>query len=176
LRANADIQLRIAALQGEIATNLLQGTLLVKNSRLQLLQNRCDLLQQVISARAAEYRGIEALAALVDPSTRELDPDGFAAWAVQHPRLAAAIGERDDVYSLIERGTPAGMTGLILRDFRGKSAEQVVFKVDTGLLAELRKHERQAAEELGEIGMPASPGGIGGVAVQVNVAFVQPQV
>ena len=44
---------------------------------------------------------------------------------------------------------PGGASGLV-RDYKGKVADTVVYKVDTGLLAELRGHERQAAEELGQ--------------------------
>ncbi len=45
---------------------------------------------------------------------------------------------------------PGGTTGLLCKDYKGKVADTVVYKVDTGLLAELRGHERQAAEELGQ--------------------------
>jgi hypothetical protein len=43
-----------------------------------------------------------------------------------------------------------GATGLLLKDYKGKDADQPVYKVDTRLLAELRAHEKQAAEELGQ--------------------------
>jgi Terminase small subunit len=43
---------------------------------------------------------------------------------------------------------PGGTTGLLCKDYKGKAADTVVYKVDTGLLAELRAHEKQAAEEL----------------------------
>ena len=42
---------------------------------------------------------------------------------------------------------PGGASGLLVRDYKGKEADQLVYKVDTGLLGELRGHERQAAEE-----------------------------
>src|SRR5450759_3596687 len=45
---------------------------------------------------------------------------------------------------------PGGTTGLLVKDYKGKEADQLVYKVDTGLLGELRGHERQAAEELGQ--------------------------
>jgi len=44
---------------------------------------------------------------------------------------------------------PGGETGLLVRDYKGKDAATPVYRVDTRLLAELRAHERQAAEELG---------------------------
>ena len=43
---------------------------------------------------------------------------------------------------------PGGSTGLFRKDYKGKEADTPVYKVDTGLLAELRALEQQAAEEL----------------------------
>jgi hypothetical protein len=57
---------------------------------------------------------------------------------------------------LQQRGTdmadvPGGASGLLMRDYKGKEADRLVCRIDPGvvsLLAELRGHERQAAEEL----------------------------
>jgi hypothetical protein len=46
--------------------------------------------------------------------------------------------------------SPDGTTGLLVSSYKGKDADQPVYKVDTSLLAELRAHEKQAAEELGQ--------------------------
>jgi hypothetical protein len=46
---------------------------------------------------------------------------------------------------------PGGASGLLVRDYKGKEADRQVGRIDPGvasLLAELRAHERQAAEEL----------------------------
>jgi HAMP domain-containing protein len=43
---------------------------------------------------------------------------------------------------------PGGTTGLLCRDLRCKDTP--VYKLDTGLLAELRAHEQQAAQELSQ--------------------------
>jgi hypothetical protein len=43
---------------------------------------------------------------------------------------------------------PGGPTGLLFRDLRCKDTP--VYKIDTGLLAELRAHEQQAAQELNQ--------------------------
>ena len=48
---------------------------------------------------------------------------------------------------------PGGATGMLCKDYKGKDADQLVTKVDTGVLAmsaELRALERQAAEELAQ--------------------------
>ena len=70
-----------------------------------------------------------------------------------------ALQDRWDRMRLVitERGNseefasvPGGTTGLLCKTYVGKEADQPVYKVDTGTLAELRAHERQAAEELGQ--------------------------
>jgi hypothetical protein len=46
---------------------------------------------------------------------------------------------------------PGGSSGILCRDYKGKEADRLVTRIDPGvvsLAAELRGHERQAAEEL----------------------------
>jgi hypothetical protein len=48
---------------------------------------------------------------------------------------------------------PGGASGLLLRKYKGKKADRLVTRIDPAiisLVAELRRHERQAAEELGQ--------------------------
>jgi hypothetical protein len=45
---------------------------------------------------------------------------------------------------------PGGTTGLLVRDYKGKDANQEIYRVDVGLLQEMRFHEKQAAQELGQ--------------------------
>lgn len=48
---------------------------------------------------------------------------------------------------------PGGASGLLVRGYRGKDADRLVTRIDPGvvsLVAELRGHEKQAAEELGQ--------------------------
>lgn len=48
---------------------------------------------------------------------------------------------------------PGGRSGLLCRDYKGKDATAEVYKIDpgiVGLLGELRAHEKQAAEQLGQ--------------------------
>lgn len=68
-------------------------------------------------------------------------------------RMQQVIDERAEDPSLAE--IPGGATGLIVRDVKGigKGADfQMidVYGVDTGLLKELREHEKQAAQEVGQ--------------------------
>src|SRR5450432_4783248 len=65
-------------------------------------------------------------------------------------RLRQVIDER--AASPDFAGVPGGTTGLLMKDYKGKDADTPVYKVDAGLLAELRNHEKQAAEELGQWG------------------------
>ena len=45
---------------------------------------------------------------------------------------------------------PGGSTGLLVKDYKGRNADQPVYKADVALMAEMRATERQAAEELGQ--------------------------
>lgn len=176
--SKADISARITELREAIAGKLLAATIREVNSRVGYLQGRADELRRLIEIRAQEFRGIEALAELVDlEGGIILDTSKWNAWRRQYPRVALGLtNDRKAIARFLQEGTPAGVTGMILRDYRGKNAEQVVFKTDTQLLSELRAIERQAAEELGQW-RSDEPGVVtGGLAVQINVAFVQPAV
>jgi hypothetical protein len=63
-------------------------------------------------------------------------------------RMRRVIDERATSPAFAD--VPGGTTGLLIRSSKGKDADQPVYKVDTSLLAELRAHEKQAAEELGQ--------------------------
>lgn len=67
-------------------------------------------------------------------------------------RLQQVIQERAEE---LDGECPGGSTGLLTRQLkvigRGEDAREVEeFSVDTGLLKELREHEKQAAQELGQ--------------------------
>lgn len=53
---------------------------------------------------------------------------------------------------------PGGSTGLLCRDFKGKDANQEIYRVDTGLLQAMCFHEKQAAQELGQWSEEADEG------------------
>lgn len=68
-------------------------------------------------------------------------------------RMQRVIGERSIDPEML--GVPGGSTGLLVHDVKsigsGDSVQVVdLYKVDTGLLKELREHEKQAAQELGQ--------------------------
>lgn len=148
LLKNAKVAARIAELRREISSELLAGSILARSARLKALEERHALLTQVVAERAKMYSRTSADGRLFHES-EEL-PEKF---------LTA----------------PGASTGTLCLDWRGKNAEQAVWKVDTGLLSELRAIEQQIARERGEWGTGAEDGaGAGGVTVpvQVNVNFV----
>lgn len=68
-------------------------------------------------------------------------------------RLRRVIEERADDPDMAE--VPGGRTGLIVKDYKtvgaGESATVMpIYSVDTALLKEIREHEKQAAQELGQ--------------------------
>lgn len=104
-----------------------------------------------IQARLAELRK-EITASLTDCSIREVETRVRALqdrWTRLN-RIIEARGADPD-----HAKAPGGDTGLLVRTLkqigRGEEAETVEeFRVDTGLLRELRETEKQAAQELGQ--------------------------
>jgi hypothetical protein len=71
---------------------------------------------------------------------------------------------RDALFLVLdERGAdmveiPGGSSGLLCKDYKGKEADRLVTRIDPGvvaMVAELRAHEKQAAEELDQWKAPA---------------------
>ena len=65
-------------------------------------------------------------------------------------------------------GVPGGNTGLIVRDFKG-TANIEIFKIDVGLLKELRELEKQAAIEVGDWTEKKELTGADGGAIPVSI-------
>lgn len=111
-----------AAIAGELASVRREGAS-VKQLRLDALNERWWLLRRVIDERAARYAA-------------ECDDDA---------RQAAKRFWGHDV--------PAeALTGLLVKKetVSGAGARSIEWSVDVGLLKELREHEKQIAQELGE--------------------------
>src|SRR5450755_1599512 len=82
-------------------------------------------------------------------------------WDRMREGLEAILKERGQAMADV----PGGSSGLYAKDYRGKDVDTPVYKVDGGiisLLAELRNHEKQAAEELGQWGEKRPLSGEGG--------------
>lgn len=65
----------------------------------------------------------------------------------RHDRLKLIVDERG---AEMATETPGGASGFLTRDYKGKDADRAIYKLDTGLLAEFREHEKQVAQELGQ--------------------------
>ena len=74
-----------------------------------------------------------------------------AALQKRRDRLRAGLDRILDQRDADMADLPGGASGLLVRDYKGKKADRLVTRIDPGvvsLFAELRGHERQAAEEL----------------------------
>ena len=68
-------------------------------------------------------------------------------------RLRAALDLILDQRGADMADVPGGASGLLVRDYKGKAANQAVYRIDLGIVAlasALLAHEKQAAEELGQ--------------------------
>jgi hypothetical protein len=68
-------------------------------------------------------------------------------------RLRAGLDRLLDERGADMAGLPGGSTGLLLRKYKGKKADRLVTRIDPAiisLVAELLRHERQAAQEVGQ--------------------------
>lgn len=171
LLKNAQISARIAELRSKVAEILLSDTILDQQTRLKAAENRWILLNQAREARAAEHRALAQLVRLVDVQLKVVPAEQFEEWCKANPVLA--LGVTNTAYGIAYLASilpPGGETGWILRDYRGKSADRVIFKEDTALAAEMRAIEESIARQLGQLTGEGVAGGIT-VPVQVNVVF-----
>lgn len=149
LLKSAKVSARIAELRSKVADELLSETILARKGRLKALEDRWKALNQVIAERGK--------------CLGQLNIHGYPIADEQ----ASPTGRPDHIAP-----APGASSGLVCLDWRGKSADRAVWKVDTGTLAELRAIEQQTARELGEWDPEPGAGDRGGPAVIVNVAFV----
>jgi Terminase small subunit len=128
LLKNAKVCSRIRELQETLAAGVIALEICSRNARVQASQNRWERLRRgfdlILEERGADMSGREA----------SLDAEGKPMADAEPP-------------------VPGGSSGLLCRDYKGKDATQPVYKVDTGIIglaAEIRNHEKQAAQELGQ--------------------------
>jgi hypothetical protein len=96
----------------------------------------------------------------------------IAALQDRHERLLRVIAERAEAPEM--QDVPGGTTGLLTHDVKsvgaGALAERVdLYELDAALLRELREHERQAAEELGQWTQKHEHAGPGGAPLAVKI-------
>lgn len=168
LLKNAKVSARISELRAEVAHNLLGGSIRDAQYRLDQLQKRHESLMQIVRERGLEYQGLADLRAILNQETGLAEPEAFAIWQQRYPMLSLGLPNESLPIHVMLRGNAAGgTTGYMVRDYKGLGALMSVYKVDTGLLSELRAIERQAAEELGQWQAPAA------LSVQVHVLIAK---
>ena len=132
---------------------------------------QAELLKSVLPPKKMEILGVpgEEQTGELGLQTAKLALLGRPVLAARENRLAALQDRHDRLNLIVEERAadmaeaPGGKSGLLTRDYKGKNADQVVYKLDTGLLSEFREHERQVAIELGQWQEAAAPN----VAIQI---------
>jgi hypothetical protein len=132
-----------------------------RNWRVQVLQHRVDKMLEMSDARArmyAEQMG-ESHEFQVQTRDEELAAIEEGCRALP-PYIPPPTGDRKDVpppphpkypKTMVHPGYPDGAaTGLLIKDYRGKNAEQVIWKFDSALEARIADDLKQAAIEEGQ--------------------------
>jgi hypothetical protein len=107
------------------------------------------VLNAVVCSRLHELEGALS-AATIAPEISSRN-SRIAALQKRWARLRAGLGLILDQRGADMVDIPGGASGMLCRDYKGKEADRLVTRVDPGvvsLVAELRGHARQAAEEL----------------------------
>jgi hypothetical protein len=163
---NVDISARISELKTTISEGVVASAIRRRSWCVQLLQNRVDRMLALSDARAlmyADQKGESYEFQVNDLAAEEAAiADGCHVCAPVGTRGTAPLADRKDllgatpppppVYpkSMIHPGHPNGPTGLLVKDYRGKNAEQVIWKTDTALEARIADNLKQASIEEGQ--------------------------
>jgi hypothetical protein len=103
----------------------------------------CSRIRELKEARSAEVIALEISSR--NSRIRALQKR----WDRLRSRLDMILDQRGADMADI----PGGSTGLLLREYKGKKADRLVTRIDPAIIslfAELLRHERQAAHELGQ--------------------------
>ena len=119
--------------------------------RLRVLQDRIDRKLALTHARTVMYGGQlgEGWRRLVANAAQEklALAEGYLPEPTPEPDLAADVLPKEMVHPGYPNG---GATGLLVKDYRGKNAEQEIWKFDGALEARLAEDLKQAAIEEGQ--------------------------
>jgi hypothetical protein len=153
LRENEGISARINEPKTAIAAGVVDLEIRKRSAPVRVLQNNLNRLLGLIEARAVMYGGQMG-------ESRQLVVHD----ALQEKRAIAEgyseIDERGDVAAnrsatypktMYHPGYPnGGATGMLVKDYRGKNAEQEIWKFDASLVAQINDVLKQAAIEEGQ--------------------------
>src|ERR1035437_1188057 len=154
LLQNAAVCARIKELKTAVAERVVSAEIRHRNWRVQVLQQRVEAMLALSAARAEMYRAEvgEAQTVIVHNPAEERAAlqEGFSV-NVEIPQPDHA--NPTDVYPRVlwRGGAPnGGATGMLVKDYRGKNAEQVIWKFDSALEARIADNLKQAAIEEGQ--------------------------
>ena len=150
---NEGISARINELKTTIAAGVVDLEIRKRSARVRVLQNNLNRLLGLIEARAVMYGGqmgeSRQLVVHDDPQEKRAIAEGYS-----------EIDERGDVAAnrsatypktMFHPGYPnGGATGMLVKDYRGKNAEQEIWKFDAALVAQINDVLKQAAIEEGQ--------------------------
>ncbi len=171
LIGNDNISARIKELQTAVAERIVSVAASKRSWRLGMLQNIVDRTYSTIEAREVMYAnqmGEGRILQVVDVAGETAArADGFA----PDPN-----GDASYPKTMIHPGYPTGAAhGLLVKDYRGKDAQQEIWKYDTAPVAKILEALKQIAIEEGQWNEDRSedPGGKT-APVKITVVFVAP--
>ena len=151
LMGNDGMLSRIEELKTTIAAGVVDLEIRKRSARVRVLQNNLNRLLGLIEARAVMYGGQMGESRQVhdDPQEKRAIAEGYS-----------EIDERGDVAANCSATYPktmhhpgypnGGATGMLVKDYRGKNAEQEIWKFDASLVAQINDVLKQAAIEEGQ--------------------------
>jgi hypothetical protein len=158
----ADISRRIKELRRQISEGVVAKVVLDRTQRIAILEERVRRKLALSDARAVMYAhelGEDRTLLVANAAEEKLrraegfgDPPAEVLLSLKYKRLPPAEGAVVPEFPklLHHPGYPiGGATGLLVKDYRGKNAEQVIWKMDTGTESSIRDDLKQIAIEEG---------------------------
>ena len=148
--ANEGILARINELKTAMAAGVVDSEIRKRNHRVQVLQGSLNRMLALIEARSVMYGNQlgEGRRWIVHDEAEEKQAlsEGFA--EELHPDKPVEPGYPK---RLFRPGYPnGGATGMLVKDYRGKNAEQEIWKFDAALVSTINDTLKQAAIEEGQ--------------------------
>src|SRR5450759_4126696 len=154
LITNDGVCARIKELQTAVAERVVSAEIRRRNWRVQVLQQRVDGMLALSAARAEMYRSAVGEAQTVKVNDRAEERAAFEEGFSFNPEIRQPDhANATDVYPRVlwRGGAPnGGATGMLVKDYRGKNADQVIWKFDSALAARIADTLKQAAIEEGQ--------------------------
>ncbi len=171
LMGNDGILARIKELQTAVAEQVVHAAASKRSWRVAMLQNLIDRTLSTIEARAVMYA--------------DQMGEGRTLWVVDLAGEQAAIVEGyapdpkgDGSYpkAMIHPGYPTGAEfGMLVKDYRGKDAQQEIWKYDAAPITKLAELAKQIAIEEHQWNEDLSEGPGAAAPVKITVVFVAPE-